>query len=221
MPDAAHQPTSPQEPRNGKRSTGWRIVLLVALIVVAGGFVWWQWFETYHFVVVDPGKLYRDGNRSVREFRTALRKSNPRTVVAVIDEQEYNQPEFVEARKIVQDRGLDYVWIKIRAGGYPTPEQVRQFLEIARDPARQPVLYHDDEGIRRAGMLMAAYQESVLGYDNERTKASIRAFGHGDRTINEVREFIDAYDPVAGLTRDMNPPTTAPAESVSASATGR
>jgi hypothetical protein len=81
---------------------------------------------------------------------------------------------------------------------------VREFVAIASDPANQPVLYHDDEGIRRAGMMMAAYQESILGYDDVKANAAIQAFGHSDRTIREVRRFIEAYDPQKGLTVDLN-----------------
>lgn len=196
----------------------WRnrtFALLAVLVVTAGGFLVWQnFFQTYHFVVVDPGKVYRDGNRSVREFKNALRKSSPRTIVVIIDDEEYNQPEFVEARNLAANRGMGYHWIKIKAGAYPTPAQVREFLAIATDPSKQPILYHDDEGIRRAGMMMAAYQMSAMGFDRTRAKSSIQAFGHSDRTIKDVVRFIDAYDPAAGLSQDLNEsaatlPTTA------------
>jgi protein tyrosine phosphatase (PTP) superfamily phosphohydrolase (DUF442 family) len=180
------------------------VAAIVAIILGAGFLVWRYYFETYHLVVVDPGKLYRDGNRSLREFKNTLRKTNPRTVVAIIDREEYNEPEFVAARELARSRELEWVWIPIKAGAFPRPEQVREFLAIANDPTKQPVLYHDDEGIRRAGMMMAAYQESVLGYDDAKAKAAIQAFGHSDRTIDEVRRFIDAYDPVQGLTVDLN-----------------
>ena len=191
-------------------------VIVILAVVLTGFLVWRQFFQTYHLVVVDPGKLYRDGNRSLREFKNTLRKAKPRTVIAIVDDKEFGEREFVAARELVQSRGLEFHWIPIRAGWYPTAEQVRQFLNIASDPAKQPVLYHDDEGIRRAGMMMAAYQETVLGYDDAKTMAAIRAFGHSERTIGEVRRFIEAYDPVAGLTVDLNPPastrpvTTAP-----------
>jgi hypothetical protein len=46
-------------------------------------------------------------------------------------------------------------------------------------------------------MLVAAYQMSVLDWDRERTKAAILRFGHSDRTVNDVKKFIDVYDPVA------------------------
>ena len=44
-------------------------------------------------------------------------------------------------------------------------------------------------------MMVAAYQESVLGYDKEKTKAAILTFGHSDKTINDIKRFIDGYDP--------------------------
>ena len=190
-------------PSRSRRKLTTVIVVLLALSATTF-LVWRQFFQTYHLVVVDEGKLYRDGNRSLREFKNTLRKTNPRTVIAVVDEKEFDESEFVASRELVKSRGLAFHWIPIRAGWYPTAEQVREFLTIARDPANQPVLYHDDEGIRRAGMMMAAYQETVLGYDDQKAKAAIRAFGHSDRTINEVRRFIDVYDPVAGLTVDLN-----------------
>lgn len=204
MTDSA---TDTRKPRRASRAP-W--LILLALLVAGGVLVWRNYFETYHLVVVDPGKLYRDGNRSLREFKNTLRKANPKTVIAIIDEQEYEEPEFVAARELVKARGLEFHWIPIRAGAYPRPEQVREFLAVASDPAKQPVLYHDDEGIRRAGMMMAAYQESVLGYDDAKTIAAMQTFGHSDRTIKDVRRFIEAYDPVAGLTADLNaePATT-------------
>ena len=192
---------------NRARKRPRRLVPIIIVLNLVGGtafLVWRSYFETYHLVVVDPGKLYRDGNRTMREFKNTLRKTEPKTVIAVIDHQEYNEPDFVAARELVQSRGMKYHWIPIRAGAYPRAEQVREFLEIASDPTSQPVLYHDDEGIRRAGMMMAAYQESVLGYDDEKTKSAIRAFGHSERTIKDVKRFIDAYDPVNGLTVDLN-----------------
>jgi protein tyrosine phosphatase (PTP) superfamily phosphohydrolase (DUF442 family) len=194
-------PTSDPKPRRG---VGRLLIVLIVVAIAAGALIWWQWFQTYHLVVVDPGKLYRDGNRSVREFRNALRKTNPKTIIAIVDEKEYHEPEITEAREIAKARGIEYHWIPIRAGAYPTAEDVRKFLAIAADPSKQPVFYHDDEGIRRAGMMMAAYQESVMGYDDARAKAAIRAFGHSDRTIGDVQAFIDAYDPKAGLTADLN-----------------
>jgi protein tyrosine phosphatase (PTP) superfamily phosphohydrolase (DUF442 family) len=156
----------------------------------------------------------------MREWNNAMRHAHAKTIIAVIDDEEYNQPEFVEERDYCKASGIDYHWINVKAGTAPTPEQVKQFLAIATDPAKQPVLYHDDEGIRRAGMMMAAYQMSVLGYDKAKAKAAIHAFNHSDRTIDGVRAFIDAYDPVNGLTVDLNKSSVSGGQSSATRPTG-
>jgi protein tyrosine phosphatase (PTP) superfamily phosphohydrolase (DUF442 family) len=190
-----------------KRSALAPLLLSVIVLVAVGLLAYFFYFQTYHLVTVDGGKLYRNGHRSMREWKNAMRHAHAKTIIAVIDDEEYNQPEFVEERDYCKTNGIGYVWINVKAGTYPKPEQVKQFLAIATDPAKQPVLYHDDEGIRRAGMMMAAYQMSALGYDRAKAKAGIEAFGHSDRTIDNVRAFIDAYDPVNGLTVDLNTPS--------------
>ena len=197
-----------------------KVFALVGLFLGTVNLVYYFFFlKTYHLVIVDPGKLYRDGNRSLREFKNTLRKTNPKTVVAIVDQQEYNEAEFVAARELVKSRGLNFHWIPIKAGAYPTGDQVREFLAIATDASKQPVLYHDDEGIRRAGMMMAAYQQSVLGYDDAKTVAAMQTFGHSERTIKDVSRFIEAYDPVNGLTVDLNPaPATTQAATTQATA---
>ena len=180
------------------------VVLTVCLVAASAFFAWWLYFDTYHLITVHDGILYRDGNRGVREFRTALRKSGARTVVCIVDDDEIRAPEYVAAQDLLRRRGIDFVRIPIVKGDWPTTRQIREFLEIATDPARQPVLFHDNEGIRRAGMMMAAYQESVLGYDDARAAAAIRAFGHSERTIQDVRHFIEIYD---GPRRELTAPT--------------
>src|SRR5215213_9736901 len=91
--------TNPSDTRPPRRNRARRNLIVVsALVLILGtvNYVYYSYFQTYHLVVVDPGKVYRDGNRSLREFRNAVRRAKPRTVVAVIDQQEYDQPEFVQ-----------------------------------------------------------------------------------------------------------------------------
>lgn len=167
-------------------------------VAVAGFLVWRARFETYHFATVDPGKVFRDGNRSVREFATMMRKCRARTVVALVDDAEIadpEKPEFGEELTFLQQQGVALERIPIPLGGWPTTQDVRRFLDVATDPARQPVVFHCAQGVRRTGMLAAAYQMSVLGWDKEETKAAILRFGHSDRSIGDVVRFIDVYDP--------------------------
>jgi protein tyrosine/serine phosphatase len=175
----------------------WPIVILVVILILAlaGWVVWRAKFATYHFATVQAGVLYRDGCRSEREFEHATQISGAKTVVMLIDDREATTEPFVSEVRHCKEKGIEIVRIPIALGGWPTGEQVREFLKIADDHARQPVLVHCAQGVRRTGMFVAAFQESVLGYDDERTKHAILRFGHSDRSINDVKRFVDVYDP--------------------------
>src|SRR4051812_39038950 len=113
------------------------IVTIVSSVLVLAGFLAWrQWYETYHFAVVDPGKLYRDGNRGPREFATVLRKAKPKTVVCLIDDDELvdpAKPEFAAEMEALKRQGIGVERIPVKLGGWPTNDDVRRFLTVATD----------------------------------------------------------------------------------------
>jgi hypothetical protein len=37
---------------------------------------------------------------------------------------------------------------------------------------------------------------SELGWDKQKTKDAIESWGHSERTIGDIKRFIDVYDPV-------------------------
>jgi protein tyrosine/serine phosphatase len=173
-------------------------VIIVAIVLVAaaaGWGVWRQWIETYHLATVRSGVLYRDGVRSGREFATAVRVVHPKTVVSLVDESEIGQEPFVSEMDICREQNINVVRLPVTLGGWPTGEQVKEFLDIVNDPSRQPVLVHCAQGVRRTGMMVAAYQESVMNFTRDQAKDAILSFGHSQRTIEDVKKFIDIYDP--------------------------
>lgn len=176
------------------------IVFLVALLA-GGAYVWQCYLDTYHLATVAPRALYRDGNQSPCQFETAIRKVQPKTVVSLIDDSEMadkRKPQFEAEGALLARKGIHLERIAIKLGGWPTKADVEKFIRLTSDPENQPVLVHCAQGVRRTGMMVAAYQMKVLGYDKERAKAELLTFGHSDRTVNDVKRFIDGYDPASG-----------------------
>ena len=62
-------------------------------------------------------------------------------------------------------------------------------------------------------MFVAAYQLSIQKLDKEQAKAEIQSFGHSDKTLGDIREFIDAYNPqsqeLSGELKELKPSGTA------------
>ena len=184
-----------------RRRVGRVLIVFLVALVAAGAYVWRCYLDTYHLATVESRALYRDGNQSPCQFETAIRKVQPRTVVSLIDDNELaddTKPQFAAEANFLERKGVRLERIPVTLGGWPTQADVDRFLQVASDPANQPVLVHCAQGVRRTGMMVAAYQMKHLGYDKERAKAELLAFGHSDRTVNDVKRFIDGYDPATG-----------------------
>ena len=157
------------------------IVIAVVVLVTGGVLLWWAKFATYHFAVVQDGILYRDGNRGVREFSHAIERGHIKTVVSLVDDAEFasaQKPEFKAEIAWCQARDVRIERVTIPLGGWPTEENVRHFLSVVSDKANQPVLVHCAQGVRRTGMMVAAYQRSAMGlgrFEMQSGHADIRA----------------------------------------------
>jgi protein tyrosine phosphatase (PTP) superfamily phosphohydrolase (DUF442 family) len=198
----SEDPTYSPRPKRGVS----RLLIVVLIALVAGGaYVWRCHLDTYHLATVQPRVLYRDGNQSPCQFETAVRKVQPKTVVSLIDENELAdpaKPQFQAEQDFLQRKGVRLERIPVMLGGWPTKADVAKFLQITSDPNNQPVLVHCAQGVRRTGMMAAAYQMAKMGYDKEQAKSSVLTFGHSDRTVSDIRRFIDGYDPATGKVPD-------------------
>ena len=194
--------TDAPEQSTGSRGRSSRVKLAGAVVLLLAGAAfataYWESHRAYHLATVQEGVLYRDGARSARQFAAALDSVHPHTVVSLVDAQEIsdpNKPQFAEEAQLCSARGVRLARIEVKLGGWPAPDDLRRFLKIVSDKQSQPVLVHCAQGVRRTGFFVAAYQESVLGYDKGKAKDAILTFGHSDKTINDIRRFIDQYDP--------------------------
>lgn len=171
------------------------IILVAAILGTVGWWVFWTWFDTYHLATVKEGALYRDGVRTLHQFDLAAKRTHVKTIVSLVDDREINQSPFTDEMAYCKAHDIEVVRLPVPLGGWPKPEQISQFLAIATDPGRQPVLVHCAQGVRRTGMMVAAYEMSVLKLSKDQTTAAMMTFGHSQRTIGDVKRFIDTYDP--------------------------
>ena len=180
----------------------WVIAGLLAVVAACGAWVYDHYFDTYHFATIDPGKLYRDGNRNINEFEIALRKGRIKTVVMLNDDQELAaKPQFKEEIALCRKHGIELIRIPVTLGVWPDTQAVQQFLNTAMDASRQPVLVHCAQGVRRTAMMAAAYQETALNYDDAKAKSAIMLWGRKPDRFDDVRAFIDAYDPATRIVK--------------------
>jgi protein tyrosine phosphatase (PTP) superfamily phosphohydrolase (DUF442 family) len=194
-----------------RRRFGRLLIVLLVGLVAGGAYVWHCHLATYHLATVQPQVLYRDGNQSPCQFETAVRKVRPRVVVSLIDDTELadeNKPQFQAEADYLAGKGVRLERIPVKLGGWPTKADVDKFMSVASDPDNQPVLVHCAQGVRRTGMMVAAYQMKQLGYDKDRAKAAVLSFGHSERSTGDVIRFIDGYDPATGKVPENYMPST-------------
>jgi protein tyrosine phosphatase (PTP) superfamily phosphohydrolase (DUF442 family) len=193
-------PTNLPRPKRGIT----RLLVVVLIALAAGGaYVWRCHLDTYHLATVQPRVLYRDGNQSPCQFETAVRKVQPKTVISLIDDTELAdlaKPQFQAEEEFLRKKGVHLERIPVTLGGWPTKADVAKFLAITSNPNNQPVLVHCAQGVRRTGMMAAAYQMAKMGYDKEQAKSSVLTFdhSHSDKRVSDVRRFIDGYDLATG-----------------------
>jgi protein tyrosine/serine phosphatase len=187
--------------RRALRPSKWNILGLVLVIgaVAAGAAVWdHHRDDTYRFDVVHPGVLYRDGNEDTEQFLKTLKTSDSRTVVCLVHDTELTDPlkkQLLPGLELAAKDGRQLMRVEVPLGTWPRTRHIQEFLAIAEKKENQPVLVHCTHGVHRTGMMVAAYQMSILGYDKARAKAEIKDFGHSDRAVDDIEAFIDAYDP--------------------------
>jgi protein-tyrosine phosphatase len=182
-------------------SNVWLSFAVFMLLMVAGTFTvyWYNNIQVYHLGAVQVGVLYRDGNRDLREFKHSLTFTQAKTVVSLIDDNELNdpaKPQFLQETNYCTGKLIQYIRIPVPLGGWPTSDDLKNFIAIVSKPENQPVLVHCAQGVRRTGMFVAAYQMSVMHETKQQALEQIRGFGHKAKDTDDIRQFIAEYDPV-------------------------
>ena len=129
--------------------------------------------------------LYR-GAQPTREGFEALQRMGVRTVV--------NLRSRHSDRNLLEGLDLAYVEIPMNAA-FPSREDFLRFLEIARDPARQPVFVHCEHGSDRTGTAVALFRVSLQRWDRTEAIREMTDGGFGfHRIYFNLKTFIQEFE---------------------------
>jgi len=166
----------------------------LALAVAAAAFLWHHHSQPYHFLTVEPGKLYRSGTLSPEDLESVLDEHSIRTVVSLRTVGEQALGDWYEHESaICRERGVDLV--NLPTDEPPSAEHITQWLDLVTAAERLPILVHCKHGAVRTAVMVAIYEMEVLSKSPEATLAELPVFGHELDAPNRVhlRDFILGY----------------------------
>lgn len=105
-----------------------------------------------------------------------------------------------------RQRGIDYVRIVLESSDAPNDDDVRRFLRVVTDPARQPVYVHCWRGKDRTGVMIAAFRMAVQGWTRDAALQEMDDFGFY-RGWRDLRAYAEG---LAARTHAVWPPPPEP-----------
>jgi Tyrosine phosphatase family len=123
-----------------------------------------------HFVIVEPGKLYRGAWQKPWPMRRLLRNYKVKTILALAHPLEHALP--IQERKLAAELGVKWIHIPIMdfrgTGDRDAEEAISDLLDqaaaVLADPANYPLYFHCHHGLNRASMVLIAYRTKYCGW---------------------------------------------------------
>jgi protein tyrosine/serine phosphatase len=177
-------------------------LIAVSLVVLPAGYAWFREAEMRNFRIVREGVLYRSGQPTLHALKHVIRDYGIKTVITLRDGP-YPGATPPDATEEAYCRAQDINYVRISPtrwgsedGSVPAEDGVRRFLEVMRDPDRQPVLIHCFAGIHRSGIFVAIYRMEFDHLSNTEAIAELKASGYTNLDDEwDVLGFLETYRP--------------------------
>jgi tyrosine-protein phosphatase SIW14 len=160
------------------------------LLLMTGGASWWVYekcFAWKKFAVVADGILYRSGLLRPEQLAEAIDRYQIKTVFSFT----YSGAD--DCQKVCQEKKVRRYFAYLPGDGVGPDDPYLRFIEIASDPANQPLLVHCSAGVQRTGGAVALFRSVVQGWDFQRSVAEMVSMGNEGRTeqIEQLRHLRD------------------------------
>ncbi len=132
-----------------------------------------------HFDAAKRGLIYRSGQLTAEQLTQAVERYKIRTVVSLHLPGKKVEDERALAKKL----RIDFVNLPMPGDGFGEEPQFREFLKIADDPARTPLLVHCARGTCRTGSCVAMYRFERDGWTIEDVADEMRRQTYRDGWI--------------------------------------
>jgi tyrosine-protein phosphatase SIW14 len=154
-----------------------------------------------HFGTVDEGRLYRCGQPRADELARLIDQYGLKTIVSLRGTRDADDPDSWEhaERTACESHGAQFVTFPCNHRNPPTAQQVRQFLELTRDPSRRPVLVHCRLGQQRTLLFCGLYRVHAQGMDPAAALVEMDELGFKSRRRRHKQLLAAFRELAAGL----------------------
>ena len=181
-----------------------KLAAILATVVVVTVVLWQHLFGTYRLVEIEKGVLYSTGLRKVDDLNNAALTTGAKAVLLCSDTVELETPLLSASQTYAFHSKMRVEDFRVGPGNWPTSQDIDGALHVIDRLSRRPVIIVSVDGVRRPGMVVAAYLTSVLKYDKAAAMKRVRQLYGVSPGLADVERFLEVYEPASRkVTREL------------------
>lgn len=180
-----------------KKRTSW--VLIVALVVAAGGVTAWatgvkRHVFPRHWEVVEPGMIYRSGEISSTLVQRTWRNNNIKTVINLQGGDRPDEPAHKAAAQAAEQLGIERLFFPLIGDGTGEIKSYVGAIKAIVDSRAEnkPCVVHCAAGTYRTGGVVACYRVLIEGWSGQAAYQEMIDEGVKARPDTPILVFLNA-----------------------------